>query len=232
MNAVHLATGTPVDVNPLRNAEYGECLRKNLSNPVVSKMYVLAEEATLPRGDQRVELLKHPKAVLHPLGRRATYGDFMDVLSETEPESLKIIMNADTYFDFTLGNLRGMSLGSAVLFISRVDHVTAKFGFCGSDAWAFQSSPNVSPSFYLGYDCCDFRLFDMIKDAGSEILNPALSVRLWHVHKYRRQRTVRERYDCAGAPERITICCIRNGIIFARETIAYDYPPGLRRKKR
>lgn len=215
---IHFAVGLPVGASDSRNEEFAYCLEKNLGNIKIAKVTAIIEEVELPPGDRRNKLLLNPKVEVFRLGRRATFSDYMEILSRGPASMLKAFSNADVHFDFTLGHLDGADLGEAMLTMTRVDW-TAKLDYLpANDAWIFARAPKVKADFFLGYDWCDFGFTELLSNAGYTVLNPSHSIRLYHIHREPTNRTDEQKVHSASFPTKVEICHVVHGAITHRET--------------
>ncbi len=215
---IHLAVGLPIGEVPVRNEEYVECFRKNVENPAITTVIAIQEEKPLPPDDKRNKILENKKVRLFQLGRRATFEDYFSILSSNELQGTKGFANSDVHFDFSIRQLDRIDLKSYVLAISRTDHLSAN-SVSGHDAWMFTNAPKVKAAFPLGYDWCDWRILEVLTKAGHTVLNPAYSVRLVHVHRWRRQRSEAEKVHDGVYPKSINVCMIQRGSITSIRTV-------------
>lgn len=214
---IHFAVGLPVSDSNSRNAEFAHCLERNLENIKIGNVTAVIEEKELPPDDRRNELLRNPKVEVLRLGRRATFSDYLDILSKGPATMLMAFANADVHFDFTLGHLDGADLGETMLTITRTAWMACLTYMSGNDAWIFSRAPKVKADFFLGYDWCDYRFVELLKNSGYPVLNPSYSIRLHHVHREATNRTAEQKVSSASFPTEIEICNVVRGRITGRE---------------
>lgn len=215
---IHLSVGAPIGETDSRNKEFAYCLERNITNPRITSVAVCIEEAELEGADPRNALLKHSKVSVVRLGRRAVMSDHIKILSGKP--GLKCFANSDIYFDHTLGQLDGLKLGKTVLMLTRADHLRDNLLY-GTDAWMFESPPEVEANIRLGYLGCDGKFFKMLHDAGYPVLNPSFTVRTQHLHKVRRA-IIMEEYIMMWLPEcEIHVCDINHGKISNSRILRY-----------
>jgi hypothetical protein len=166
-----------------RRREYKKCLELNLQNAHIDQICILREGS----GNQ---LPDHKKIVSRAVADRPTYRDYLEWIAElAAEEDVSIIANSDIYFDrqlkfFDLWNLphdTALALsrwdiqddGSAVLY----DHNDSQ------DAWILKGKPrDVDSHFPIGVPRCDNRIAAELELAGYTVLNPAFSLRSFHLH--------------------------------------------------
>ncbi len=171
--------------NPARREEILKCLRHNLESAVFEEVCLLLEGGAFPD-------ISNDRLVVVEAQSRPTYEDFFSFANSrvTSTQDISVIANSDIYFD---GSLSGLSetIGSDVCgALSRWDRVSnepqtaALFDRSDSqDAWVFRGKirPVVS-DFCVGIPRCDNRILWELRQAGYEVINPAFSVRAYHLH--------------------------------------------------
>ncbi|HLK88360.1 MAG TPA: hypothetical protein VKZ18_00620 [Polyangia bacterium] len=184
-----------------RREEIAECLRRNLANEHIDAVHVFLEESF-----EVTELatLNHPKVLVVPHLKRATYRQLFDHAGRHLSGRRTIIANNDIYFDHTLGYLAPRELSRALVCLTRwdvhPDGSSVFFEHSGSqDAWIFRAPLVTFPSdWYLGLPGCDNRLAHEAAAAGLKLLNPARSVRIHHLHLSGVRSQVRPRVPGRG----------------------------------
>jgi hypothetical protein len=103
-------------------------------------------------------------------------------MSKNYPNDINVFTNSDVYFtDLSLLHLIKPNQCYA---ITRDDMINHKDAVGSQDAWVFRGVvKEVFADFYMGLYGCDNRIAYEIKSAGYEIINPALSINLVHLHK-------------------------------------------------
>ncbi len=159
-----------------RQKEYRACLSNNIANPLIDKIYVVAEKM-YPE-------LSHRKIIPIITPDRPKYNTFFSLINETiGDDEIAIISNSDIHFNSTLRLVS--SLPNTCLALSRWEGDTLHHERYSQDVWIFQGKikPRMYGDFYLGIRGCDNRIAFEIKNAGYTILNPSLSVQCMHVHQ-------------------------------------------------
>ena len=131
---------------------------------------------------------------------RPTYKDFINELNKVEADYY-IIANSDIYFTSEIEAIKDLQLSKRALCLSRWD-VTGNgmaklFNYEWSqDVWIFKGKPpridNID--FHLGLPGCDNRFAYELAMAGLEPINPAKSIKTYHLHtSNKRSYTERDR---------------------------------------
>lgn len=179
---MYLLVGHYRDPAPTRAAELAECLRRNLENPHIRAIHLLAE------GPPGAIELADPKITVFPHGRRITYRDLFDHANSHLAGETVLIANADIFFDETLTRVLDHSLADSMLCLSRWDEQPSgppvHFARPDSqDAWIFRAPIRPFPcDFHLGILGCDNRLAFEAARAGLALSNPSRSIRARHLH--------------------------------------------------
>ncbi|HEY3853752.1 MAG TPA: hypothetical protein VGO67_05095 [Verrucomicrobiae bacterium] len=171
------------EANTARLAEYTECLSRNLDCAEIAEIYLMVE-------GERVTLPNSPKLHERQINRRPNYSDYFSWISGiAKPEDISIIANRDIYFDGQLGLFKFWELPQkTVLALSRwdiaPDGTAALFDRNDSqDVWIFRGPlQSVNGDFPIGVPRCDNRILFEFQEAGYCVLNPAFSVRSYHLH--------------------------------------------------
>jgi len=187
MSQIHLYTTFYKEKKSARRQELLSCLEKNLSNATFTKVTIFNEGADLSQ-------LEQPKLKLIPIDNRPTYQDFFNYIKlQKEPEAIHIIANTDIYFDQHIAVLKHLDLNNKVLALSRWDTAdTIKPKLYNrndsQDVWIFKGpiKQQLKADFPLGVPRCDNRLMYQLQEAGYKVLNPAFSIKAFHIHKGQR----------------------------------------------
>lgn len=215
MTGIHLIIQYCNDSRPQRQAEYDECLRRNLAHPAIVAIHNLVEHSTtMPE-----EFRGHPKLREHSLDRWMTYQDAFAYANEHLQDQIVAITNLDIFLDPTSGwdDLSILANG-VVLCLSRFEwdidgRVFRDPGFeqCGfansQDAWVFQAPFDVPDcDFEIGTLGCDNAIADRIKRAGRIPVNAAIRYRIFHYDRFRGKSSANQqevyREDGADRPRR------------------------------
>lgn len=184
------------DARPARQAEYDECLRRNLANPHVRHVHNLQEapEVVVPE-----EFRRHPKYRQHDLHRWMTYRDAFDYANGALAGEICCLANLDIFLDpvSPWEMLQEILQQKLVLCLSRIefnaDGTTflepglVSWAFANSqDAWLFRAPIAVERcDFSIGTLGCDNAIAHRIKEAGYFPLNAAQRFKIFHYDRAR-----------------------------------------------
>jgi len=177
-----------------RRNELRRCLELNEACPAIDEICVLEEIESGMLWDS-------PKILARFVPSRPTYNDYLDWISELAgPADYSIIANSDIFFDRSLAALPHWYLPSeTAIALGRwdlqVDSSAALFDRNDSqDAWVLRGAPKeVQADFCVGVPRCDNRFLYELKRAGYNVINPAFSIRAYHLHA-----GVRQEYQSAN----------------------------------
>ena len=170
--------------NNHREGELLTCLKKNISNKAISKIIVFNE------GDSIAHLAPGKIEEVF-IDKRPTYQDFKNYINANlNKDDIHIIANTDIYFDKHIGVLKHINLKDTCLALSRWDTAdTIKPKLYNhndsQDVWVFKGpvKQQLKANFPLGVPRCDNKLLFELQEAGYRVLNPAFSIKAFHVHK-------------------------------------------------
>jgi hypothetical protein len=181
---VHLFVNFYRDKDPMRHRELEECLRRNLSNHEINKIYVFCndQDATLLNG-----LGCFNKLIVIRHAGRPTYKEmFEEVNRRTGNKQINIVSNSDMYFDLSLIHVQKIGIDDCYL-LSRWE-VGCPFQVQrrgdSQDVWIFHGPVKPVPyaDFTLGIPGCDNRIAYELQEAGYRVLNPSQTIKAWHLH--------------------------------------------------
>ena len=186
MRQIHLYTTYYKEDNNYRKDELLTCLKNNISNKAISKIIVFNE------GDSIAHLAPGKIEEVF-IGKRPTYQDFINYINaNSNTDDIHIIANTDIYFDKNIKVLKHINLKDTCLALSRWDTAdTIKPKLYNhndsQDVWVFKGpvKPELKANFPLGVPRCDNKLLFELQEAGYRVLNPAFSIKSFHVHKER-----------------------------------------------
>lgn len=180
---IRLFTSAFPEPNPVRAAEYDECLRRNLACEAIGQVCLLIEgESNTPA--------HFTNATTRRVPGRPRFADYLAWIRELAgPDDVSIIANSDIFFDRQLRVFMTWRIPASVaLALSRWD---VRVGTSPSlydhndsqDVWIFRGIPlNVSGNFAVGVPRCDNRFAHELEDAGYSVINPSMSLRTYHLH--------------------------------------------------
>lgn len=167
---------------PQRRLENEFCLYKNLNSGLFGSFFFWCR-SPLPawvKTDKRVQVLES-----------TAYPTFKDlIINGFDIRSLNVLCNTDIYFDNTLLLADNYHPGQ-VACISRWERHHRKWSLyqnhkVSQDTWIFKGRPTNEFSsklnFRIGTLGCDNRIVHEVLAQGWQAINPALSIRTYHVH--------------------------------------------------
>jgi len=172
-----------------RAAEIRKCLRENASSPLIDRILLLNE--------QREEFSKLPKIQEEVIGHRLTYKDIFERIYDIPDNTIVVFANADIFIDRSFKELWSLNLEDKFLALLRYefeDEVeTAKiFGprADSQDTWIVRSddikrrprSAWSGMNFQFGKMGCDNAIAMEMMRQKFLVVNPAQSIRTYHVH--------------------------------------------------
>ena len=187
MSKIYLYTTFYNEKNINRRSELEEAIRINSNLLAISKIIVFNEGDSIaylaPGNIEEVFIDKRP-----------TYQDFINYINfNSNPDDIHIIANTDIYFDKNIEVLKHINLKDTCLALSRWDTAdTIKPKLYNhndsQDVWVFKGpvKPELKANFPLGVPRCDNRLMYQLQETGYEVLNPAFSIKSYHIHKGQR----------------------------------------------
>ncbi len=176
--------------NPVRKAELLRAVELNLKCSAIDRIVVL-NESNHHWSDGHLESIA--------VSRRPSYEDYFRIINERSgPDDIHIIANTDIFFDERIGVLHHLNWADTCLALTRwnvrEDASVALFERNDSqDVWVFKGPVKpVTGDFPIGVPFCDNRILYELLRAGYRVLNPAFSIRCYHLHA-----GVRQEYDKA-----------------------------------
>ncbi len=172
-----------------RADEMRTCLLRNTENTHFNEIVILAQSCRPPWLDGISKIVWIDVTEMKELSYgRPNFQLFFDIANSRlkSPYDFSIISNSDIWFDETIGKLGVVSLENICLAISRhEDNGSGELAWDNSqDTWVFQGPIRrlLYAGFPMGLFCCDWRLAWELTHAGYRVLNPAFSIRCWHLH--------------------------------------------------
>jgi hypothetical protein len=193
--ALHLIIQYCNDPRPARQAEYDECLRRNLDNPHIAAVHNLVEPQTVVAEPFRL----HAKHREHALPRWMTYRDAFEYASAHLSGQICALANLDIFLDpaSLWDQVAPMLDSNLVLCLSRMefnpdgppfkDPGLNQMAFANSqDAWVFRAPIEVPAcDFEIGTLGCDNAIAERFKRAGKVPVNLADRFRIFHYDRAR-----------------------------------------------
>ena len=198
-DAINICYQFYIDKSAERQKEIVECLARNVSNPLIDKIYLLNEKIYT---DEELGI-KSDKIIQKNIHKRLTYKDLFDSVDKYKIEGYVVLCNADIFFDNTLENLffTDLSLGKIMLCQLRFEYIDnnshhALFGAhintysgASADAWIFHSKFNVPAElrdhfdFPLGIPMCELHFSFLMYTLRYILIKDPYYVRIFHHHQ-------------------------------------------------
>jgi hypothetical protein len=166
--------------NVNRDREFMFCLKKNIANTYIDKIYVYCED-DLHINDTKLVKIKSENPF------------FSDFFSEFVRDSINIISNTDIYFDSSLRHALEIKQDQVFCLSRREVDMGLKFRIFkrnignSQDTWIFHGIPEkdviMNSKFRLGKPGCDNHLAWLLAHWGYKVYNPAYLIKAVHVHK-------------------------------------------------
>ena len=173
--------------NEARKAELMTCIQRNAQNPSIACVVVFNE------GDS-LTYLEPNKLKDIQIAQRPTYNDFINYINKnTNPEDIHIIANTDIFFDKHIAVLKDVLDKNTCFALSRWDTTESEKPLLynhndSQDVWIFKGpiKSELQADFPLGVPRCDNRFMYELETVGYKVLNPAFSIKVYHMHKGQR----------------------------------------------
>lgn len=180
---IRLFTSCYPEQKPERIAELTQSLERNVALSAFDQVCVFLEGMTTPWANS-------PKLCCYPVAHRPTYANFFSWVNEQSKsdEDLSIVCNSDIFFDGSVLALAKRLKPNQCAALSRwdilLDGTSRLFERNDSqDVWVFKGKIRpVVCDYLMGVPRCDNRLLYELRQAGYEVINPAFSVRAYHLH--------------------------------------------------
>lgn len=179
---VRLFTSFYPERDSVRRTEIAECLQRNADCTLVDQICLFVEgEASPP--------VQSPKISQRPISTRPRYVDFFDWANAvTAADDISIVANSDIFFNATLSALFAVLNANCCAALSRwnvtPDGAAKLYDRADSqDVWVFRGHIKpVASDFCVGIPRCDNRILYELQVAGYQMINPAFSVKTFHLH--------------------------------------------------
>lgn len=178
---IRLFTSFYNEPNEARRQELVQCLTYNLNESAIDEVCLFVENTEAP--------LTRNNLTIRPLAERPLYKDLFDWAGEfQQADDLAVVCNSDIYFDESLAGLEKLMGSDQCVALSRW-HVCANgqaelFDRSDSqDSWIFRGPlRSIVADYPIGVTRCDNRMLYELKQAGYQVINPAFSVKSFHLH--------------------------------------------------
>jgi len=176
-----------------RNNEIRKCLKFNVQNPHINKIYLLNERIYT---DSELGI-SSDKIIQIDWKTRLKFGDVFKYINDNKITGYHVIINADIFLDSTIENLKYSQMHSTKQSMALLRYEYAHdleeskiFGprFDSQDTWIFHSNfvPNEQEqkifNFEFGKPGCDNKFIYLLNILGYEIINDPAFIKTYHVH--------------------------------------------------
>jgi len=228
--------------NEERNNEIKTCLKMNVINPYINKIFLLNERIYTPE-EMGVD---NSKIIQIPLGTRLKYSDIFNWvnirMNLVETPGYIIIANADIFFDETLENLlkSDMNQKPTIMAQLRYDYDGTASGIKifgprpdSQDCWIYHSKYNNLLlnkkifNFELGMPGCDNSILYLFKLYNFRLINDPESLHCMHYHQtqirnYSNKDLIKKPYVMINPPNLEK--CISSDVGFEEDNeLLYNY---------
>ena len=179
---------------PRRSKEIKKCLKFNVENKFIDKVYLLNEKIY-----SEAELgVKSDKIVQIDIKNRLKFQDVFKYINDNQIMGYNVIINADIFCDETINNLKytDMHIKKQAMALLRYEYDHANkdeskiFGprFDSQDTWIMHYNQTVKPdeqkifNFEFGKPGCDNKFIYLLNILGYEVLNDPGLIKTYHVH--------------------------------------------------
>ena len=177
-----------------RNKELQKCLRFNVENPFITKIYLLNEKIY---NDDELGI-KSDKIEQRNIINRIKFKDIFEFVKNESLKGYIVTCNADIFFDKSVNNLRKsrMSKEKQLLSQLRFDYTDKQLGKCklfgpradSQDTWIWHSrfNPYKEKKIFnvmFGKPGCDNKLIYLFNLIGFEVVNQPYFVKTYHIQK-------------------------------------------------
>jgi hypothetical protein len=201
-----------VNPNKERQLEITTCLKKNVENKYITKIYLLNERVYT---DEELEITSD-KIIQINIGHRLKFKDVFEYINNQKITGYNVIINSDIFFDENIKNLfrSELHLKKKMYALLRYEYNTANpektylFGPRGDsqDTWIVHSNFSVTNNeckmfhFEFGKPGCDNKMTYLMSVLGYEIINDPSFIMTFHLHEsnlrnYTAADTIPEPYE-------------------------------------
>jgi hypothetical protein len=183
-----------------RKKEVVTCLKNNISNPLINKIYLFGEEDYNFKeilGNINIQKIKYIN-----IGDRLSYKKTFETADKLNSgNQIFILANSDIYFDETLKKLFNFNLKKHFLALTRIEEVNNgkniyyEKDYISQDTWIWQDKLNIEnrniskfkhynkDGIKLGIHGCDNYIAYMMEDVGFIVKNKCKLINTFHLHK-------------------------------------------------
>lgn len=185
-----------IDKNQERQKEILKCLKLNVFNNSIDKIYLLNERIY----DNNELGIESEKIVQINIKERLTYKHTFDFIHNSNNNAFYIISNSDIFFNKSILELKKMNIisNNRILALNRYDYKNEKLlTDCklfdngrpdSQDTWILHSSNNIKPqfrnifNFNLGKPGCDNKICYLFNILNYKCYNEPTIIKTYHIH--------------------------------------------------
>jgi len=191
---IFLITQFFIHSNSERHKEILYCLKKNVENEYIHKIYLLNERIY---SDEELGV-KSDKIIQYDIKKRIKYKDIFEFVDEKNINGYIVFTNSDIFLDETLRILNHTNMSKTKTFMGLLRYEYNSINKSKSlifgprpdsqDTWIFHSSMNVDSDkrgdfdFHFGMPGCDNKLFYLLKTYKYTLLNTPHLLKTYHYH--------------------------------------------------
>jgi hypothetical protein len=193
---LYLFTTYYISSNKERQAELEYCLKKNLENRYITKIYLLNNEIFNLDFINDTEKKIVQVIINDSPNYKLKFSDAIHYINLNFYNEICILSNTDIYFDETIARINYENIKNKMFALLRYDldedyKTTKIFTEWGipredsQDSWAFVSPLEINYNdinFEFGTLGCDSVFAAKVHDTGIKVLNPSLDIVSVHVH--------------------------------------------------
>jgi hypothetical protein len=178
-----------------RDNEIKKCLKYNVNNKYITKIYLLNEKIYT-----NSELgIKSNKIHQYDIKNRLKYKDIFEFINNYNINGYNIFLNADIFLDETINNLNYTDLykNKIMLALLRYEYnelknkktISLESRFDSQDTWIIHSNFKIKKNeekifnFEFGKPGCDNKIIYLMNILGYKILNDPYLIKTYHYHK-------------------------------------------------
>lgn len=185
-----LITQAYLSVSEVRNDELFRAVNLNVSNPLIDKVHLMSEPKAKARYEKEIHPANASKVSYEIINRRCKYSDLIGKANRSFNQRNIILANTDIYFDATLNEFKKTDMNKKFFAITRLDpDPVERWKLFGGknpeqtqDVWIFRSPVGINAPIELGTPGCENMFANAAVNAKLTVMNPALSVRCYHMH--------------------------------------------------
>jgi len=181
--------------NRERQNEFEECLKKNVNNNYITKIYLLNEKIY---SDEDLGV-SSDKIIQINIQNRLKFKDVFEYINTHNIKGYNVIVNSDIFLDETICNLfkSDIHINKKMYALLRYEYnlrepeKTYLFGPRGDsqDTWIIHSNFNISKkeckifNFEFGIPGCDNKMTYLMSTLGYDVINDPYFIKTFHIHE-------------------------------------------------